>query len=111
MLHPILVLADRLNRTNFLARDRDINDGMVRTALVAFTTADTSFMINLGLTVFLESDSVLRAVHITTTSHATPAKIRDLIIHGDTRGTRLIHYTHDIFLLILRAEQGTLRIL
>ena len=111
MLHPILVLADRLNRTNFLARDRDINDGMVRTALVAFTTADTSFMINLGLTIFLESDSVLRAVHITTTSHAPPAKIRDLIIHGDTRGTRLIHYTHDIFLLILRAEQGTLRIL
>jgi hypothetical protein len=49
MLYAILVLRDSTHRTRLLARNRDVNDSVVRTRSVALTAADTDVVVDLTL--------------------------------------------------------------
>ena len=73
MLNTVLVFADGFNWTSILARNRDIYDSVVRTAFLAFATADTQIVVNLCLAFFVEMDCVFRTVHITAAGNATTA--------------------------------------
>ena len=105
MFHPVLVLADRLYRANFLARDRDIHDSMIGAVLVAFAATDTGIMVDLRLPVLLEADRVFRTVHITAARHAATAKVRNLIVHLYAGRTGFIHHAHQVLFLVFRTQQ------
>ena len=105
MFHSVLVLADRLHRANFLARDRDIHDGMIGTVLVTFAATDAGIMVDLRLPVLFETDRIFRAVHIAASSHTSTAKVRNLIVHLHTGRTGFIHHAHQVLFLVFRTQQ------
>lgn len=84
MFHSILVFADRLDRTDLFARNRDVDNRMIGAVLMAFAAADAGVVVDLRLSVLLETDRVFRTVHIATARHAAPAKVRDLVVHLHT---------------------------
>ena len=63
---------------------------------MADTTRDTYVVIDFCLTIRFEMNSVFRAVHVTATSNATTAKVRDFVVSLNARRTSFVHYAHDI---------------
>ena len=110
MLHAIFVFTDSLDGTHLFARNRDINNRVIRTALVTFPAADASIVVNLRLAVFFEVDSVFRAIHVTAPRYASTAQVRNFIVHLYARRTGLVYHAHQVFFPILPALQGLLGI-
>ena len=95
----VLVLADGFHRTSFFTRHRNVDDGVIRTALVADTTADTLVVVNLCLTSLLvKVYSSFRTVHVAASCHTTPAKVTYFVVHLYTRRTCFVDDTENIFL-------------
>ena len=105
MFDSILILTNCFARANFFTRYWYIDNRMIWTILITFSTANTSVMVDLGFPVFLEMNSIFRTIHVTTSRYATTAQISYFIIDRNTRRTSLIYHTHQIFLLILCAFQ------
>lgn len=59
-LHTVFVFADGFDRTSLFARNRHIDNSVIRTAAVADATTDAGVVIDTGLTVFFEADGIFR---------------------------------------------------
>ena len=98
MLDVVFVLADGFHRTSFFTRHRNVDDGVIRTTLVADTTADALVVVNLCLTSLLvKVYSSLRTVHVAASSHTTPTKVTYFIVYLHARRACFVDDTENIF--------------
>ncbi len=109
MLYPLLILTDGFYGTSFLTRYRNINNGMVGTALMADAATDTRIMVNPRLPALLDMYSFLGTIHLATACRTSAAKVRNLVVYLHTCRTSFVNHTHDIVfrLAILRSIQCT----
>ena len=80
VLYAVFIFADSFYRTRLFTRYGNIYNSVIRTTLVTNTATDTCVMVNHCLTVFLETYRIFRAVHVTTTCHASATKVGYFII-------------------------------
>ena len=96
VLDAAFVLADGLHRAGFFAWHGDVNDGMIRTALVANAAAHARVVVNPCLTSLgTDVDSALRTVILTMTGRTATAKVGNFVIDLDASRAGFIHHTHN----------------
>ena len=110
VLYAVFIFADSFYRTRLFTRYGNIYNSVIRTTLVTNTATDTCVMVNHCLTVFLETYRIFRAVHVTTTCHASATKVGYFIIDLYTGRTGLVDDAHNIFLVRFGAAQCQSRI-
>jgi hypothetical protein len=106
MLYSVFILGDCFYRASFFARHWHVDDSVVRTALVTDTARDTNIVVDFGLSVRFEVDSVFRAVHITATSNATTAEVRDFVVSLNARRASFVHHAHDVLFSAFLASKS-----
>ena len=106
VLNAEFVFRDSFYRASFFARYWHVDDSVVRTALVTDTARDTNIVVDFGLTVRFEVNSVFRAVHITATSHTTATEVRDFVVSLNARRASFVHHAHDVLFSAFLASEG-----
>ena len=109
VLYPLLILADGFHGTSFLARYRNVNDGMIRTTLMADTATDTFIMVNPCLAALLDMHCLLGTIHLATACRTSAAEVRNLVVNLHTCRTSFVNHTHDVVFrpAIFRSVQCT----
>ena len=99
------VLADGLHRTSFFARNRDVDDGVIRTALVADPTAHAGVVVNPCLAgLGADVDGSLRTVILSMTGASASTDFSYFVVDLDASRTCFIYYAHNfIFRVSVRS--------
>ena len=99
MFDVMFIFADGFYRAGFLTRNRDVDDCMVRAALVTDTTADTGIVVDMSLAgLLVEMDGTFRTVHIAASCHASTAQVTYFVVDLYAGRTSFIDDTKDVFL-------------
>ena len=90
-INPELIFTDCLHRTRLLARNRNINYCVVRITLVIYTATNTSVVVYLSLTVFLEVYRIFRTIGVAAAGYATLTEIGYFVVYLHARRARLVY--------------------
>lgn len=74
MLYTVFIFADRFDRTRFFARNRNINDCVIRTAFVADAATDAGIMVDpclAGVSMYMYGS--FRTIVLATAGGTSPA--------------------------------------